>query len=219
MEHPPRAARCGSGRGAVTTVAERQAGTRFSPAARVRGWLRNTWGKPRFLVVFTWAYILWSIVPVLIAVQFSFKQPARGRLAQLLDALVLGRLGRSVWHDPTLRHALVQTFKLAGADVLIAVPIGVMLALGLARWRGRGSGARISSCSSRSSRPRSSWCSAPPRLHGVLHFDPHGHDRADPRPRDVLDLFRGRHRPRAALLIGRQYEEAAAISAPRRSWR
>jgi spermidine/putrescine transport system permease protein len=46
----------------------------------------------------------------------------------------------SVWHDPTLRHALVQSFKLAGADVLIAVPIGVLLALGLARWHGRGSG-------------------------------------------------------------------------------
>jgi spermidine/putrescine transport system permease protein len=47
----------------------------------------------------------------------------------------------SVWHDPTLRHALVQSFKLAGADVLIAVPLGVLLALGLARWHGRGSGA------------------------------------------------------------------------------
>ncbi|HEX3255826.1 MAG TPA: ABC transporter permease, partial [Gaiellaceae bacterium] len=46
----------------------------------------------------------------------------------------------SVWHDPTLRHALLQSFKLAGADVLIAVPIGVLLALGLARWHGRGSG-------------------------------------------------------------------------------
>ena len=46
----------------------------------------------------------------------------------------------SVLHDPTLRHSLVQSFKLAGADVLIAVPIGVLLAIGLARWRGRGSG-------------------------------------------------------------------------------
>ena len=31
--------------------------------------------------------------------------------------------------------------KLAVLDVLIATPIGVLLALGLARWRGRGSGA------------------------------------------------------------------------------
>src|SRR5213076_2332745 len=31
--------------------------------------------------------------------------------------------------------------KLAALDVLIATPIGVFLALGLARWRGRGSGA------------------------------------------------------------------------------
>ena len=33
-----------------------------------------------------------------------------------------------------------QSLKLAARDVLIAMPIGVLLALGLARWRGRGSG-------------------------------------------------------------------------------
>ena len=31
------------------------------------------WGKPRFLVLFTMAYILWSLVPVAIAVQFGFN--------------------------------------------------------------------------------------------------------------------------------------------------
>src|SRR3954449_3220947 len=61
-------------------------------------------------------------------------------LGLLLVPLVLGDPVDSVWHDPTLRHALLQSFKLAGADVLIAVPLGVLLALGLARWRGRGSG-------------------------------------------------------------------------------
>jgi hypothetical protein len=33
-------------------------------------WLTNPWGKPRFLVAFTWLYVVWSIVPVIIAVTF-----------------------------------------------------------------------------------------------------------------------------------------------------
>jgi spermidine/putrescine transport system permease protein len=86
-------------------------------------------------VVFTWAYIAWSIVPVLIAVQFSFNAT---RSRTIWDSFSTrwywGDPVDSVWHDPTLRHALVQSFKLAGADVLIAVPLGVLLALGLARW-------------------------------------------------------------------------------------
>jgi len=125
----------------VTTVAESRPSGGFSTWSRLRGWLRNPWGKPRFLVLITWAYIFWSIVPVLIAVQFSFNAT---RSRTVWDSFswrwYWGDPVDSVWHDPTLRHALVQSFKLAGADVLIAVPIGVLLALGLARWRGRGSG-------------------------------------------------------------------------------
>ncbi|TMJ94180.1 MAG: ABC transporter permease subunit [Actinobacteria bacterium] len=34
---------------------------------------------------------------------------------------------------------MIQSLKLATADVVIATPIGVLLALGLARWQGRGS--------------------------------------------------------------------------------
>jgi spermidine/putrescine transport system permease protein len=136
----------------VTGVAEPRArpqpttrGPRARPQpttlTRFRGWSRNPWGKPRFLRVVTWAYIAWSIVPVLIAVQFSFNA-TRSRTVwdSFSTRWYWGDPVDSVWHDPSLRHALVQSFKLAGADVLIAVPIGVLLALGLARWRGRGSG-------------------------------------------------------------------------------
>jgi spermidine/putrescine transport system permease protein len=141
VEHPPRPARGRGGGRAVTAVAEPRAQTQPSAFVRLRGWIRNPWGKPRFLVVFTWAYILWSIVPVLIAVQFSFNA-TRSRTVwdSFSTRWYWGDPVDSVWHDPTLRHALLQSFKLAGADVLIAVPIGVLLALGLARWHGRGSG-------------------------------------------------------------------------------
>jgi spermidine/putrescine transport system permease protein len=47
----------------------------------------------------------------------------------------------AVFTNPDYRGAIIQSLKLAGGDMLIATPIGVALALGLARWRGRGSGA------------------------------------------------------------------------------
>ena len=125
----------------MTTVAEQRPTAVFSTTARLRGWLRNPWGKPRFLVLITWAYILWSIVPVLIAVQFSFNA-TRSRTVwdSFSTRWYWGDPVDSVWHDPTLRNALAQSLKLAVADVVIAVPIGVLLAIGLARWHGRGSG-------------------------------------------------------------------------------
>jgi spermidine/putrescine transport system permease protein len=108
---------------------------------RARNWFSNPWGKPRFLPAVTWLYILWSIVPVLIAVQFSFNA---GRSRSTWQGFSVRWYTRdpdlSVLHDPALRLALNQSLKLAFFTMLIATPIGVALALGLARWRGRGSG-------------------------------------------------------------------------------
>ena len=109
----------------------------------MRGWISEPWGRPRFLVVFTWLYMAWSIVPVLIAIQFSFNDgPLAHALAGLLAAVVHRRSDRlGLRHDPTCAAPSTQSLKLAALDVVIATPIGVALALGLARWRGRGSGA------------------------------------------------------------------------------
>jgi spermidine/putrescine transport system permease protein len=123
----------------VTAVAQPRRHT-LSAWARLRGWLRNPWGRPRFLVAFTWAYVLWAIVPVIIAVQFSFNETrSRTVWAGFSTRWYWGDPVDSIWHDPTLRDAAVQSLKLAGADVLIATPIGVLLAIGLARWHGWGS--------------------------------------------------------------------------------
>ena len=46
---------------------------RFSTLAAAARLDVNPWGRPRFLVLITWAYMVWSIVPVLIAIQFSFN--------------------------------------------------------------------------------------------------------------------------------------------------
>jgi spermidine/putrescine transport system permease protein len=123
----------------VTAVAQPRDHT-LSAWARLRGSFRNPWGRPRFLVAFTWAYVLWAIVPVIIAVQFSFNETrSRTVWAGFSTRWYWGDPVDSIWRDPTLRDAAVQSLKLAGADVLIATPIGVLLAIGLARWRGWGS--------------------------------------------------------------------------------
>jgi spermidine/putrescine transport system permease protein len=123
----------------MSTIAERRP-AEFSAWNRLRGWLRNPWGRPRFLVLVTWLYVIWSLVPVLIAVQFSFNATrSRTEWAGFSTRWYWGDPVDSVWHDPTLRHAAVQSVKLAAADVVIAVPIGVLLAIGLARWFGWGS--------------------------------------------------------------------------------
>jgi spermidine/putrescine transport system permease protein len=46
----------------------------------------------------------------------------------------------SIFHDPQYTHALGHSLELAALDMLIATPLGVLLAVGLSRWRGRGSG-------------------------------------------------------------------------------
>src|SRR5262249_20996259 len=128
---------------ATREVERRPASEDFSLVQRLRGWLGNPWGRPRFLPLITWVYIVWSIAPVLVAIQFSFNNSRS--LTQWSGYTTKWYTStspqiNSVFHDPSLRGALQQSMKLAALDVVIATPIGVMLALGLARWRGRGSG-------------------------------------------------------------------------------
>jgi spermidine/putrescine transport system permease protein len=126
-----------------TAVEQKTAAAASAPSAfeKARGWIFNPWGRPRFLPLITWMYMAWAIVPVLIAIQFSFNDSrSRTVWAGFSTKWYYGDQFNSVWHNDQLRGALYQSIKLAGADVLIATPIGVALALGLARWRGRGSG-------------------------------------------------------------------------------
>jgi spermidine/putrescine transport system permease protein len=107
---------------------------------RVVNWLSNPWGKARFLWVIAIAYVAWSLLPVAIAVLFSFN--ATRALTAWEGFSTRWYVGdvNSVWNDPTLHAALLQSLKLSGLVVLIAVPLGVAFALALDRWRGRGSG-------------------------------------------------------------------------------
>jgi spermidine/putrescine transport system permease protein len=108
---------------------------------RLRSWAANPWGRPRFLILFTVLYMAWALVPILIAVRFSFNDGRSRSTAQgwstrwYWDDPEL-----SVWNDPALRESLFQSLRLAGLAMLLAVPLGIALALALTRWRGRGSG-------------------------------------------------------------------------------
>lgn len=101
----------------------------------------NPWRKHRFLSLYTWLYLAWAIVPVVIAVGFSFNAERSRSVWQGFSLRWwISDPDLSVLNDPTLVGAIRQSLVLAIATMAIATPIGVALALGLARWRGRGSG-------------------------------------------------------------------------------
>jgi spermidine/putrescine transport system permease protein len=103
-----------------------------------RGYFRNPWRRPRFLQLTTLGYLLWSMLPVVIAVIFSFNA---GRSRVIWQGFSLEWWIRdptdSVLHDTAIRTAMIQTFKLSILTVLIAVPLGTLFAIGIDRWHGR----------------------------------------------------------------------------------
>jgi spermidine/putrescine transport system permease protein len=89
----------------------------------------------------TVAYILWSLVPVLLAIRFAFNE-GRSRTAGQGWSLrwFWDDPNLSVFNDPTLQEALVHSIELALIVMVLSVPLGTGLALGMRRWSGRGSG-------------------------------------------------------------------------------
>jgi spermidine/putrescine transport system permease protein len=108
----------------------------------VKRWLTDPWRRPRLLESLVWAYLAWSILPVVLAVWFSFNA---GRSRSSWQGFSLRWYWQdpvlSVWHDPDLHRALLHSLRLAVLTTLVAVPLGVAFAIGLDRWRGRIAGA------------------------------------------------------------------------------
>ena len=100
---------------------------------------RNPWRRPYVLAGITWAYIVWSLAPVLVAVQFSFNDGRSRSVWQGFSTQWYCCVEGSVGEDPSLLLALENSLILAAGTVLVATPLGVMLALGLTRWRSRSS--------------------------------------------------------------------------------
>jgi spermidine/putrescine transport system permease protein len=112
----------------------RTRGARISPVA----WWNDPWRPPRFLVAITAGYLAWSLLPVVIAVAYSFND---GRSRTTWQGFSFrwywGDETLSVWHNEALHTALLQTIKLGVIATLITVPLGTLFAIGIDRWRGR----------------------------------------------------------------------------------
>jgi spermidine/putrescine transport system permease protein len=120
--------------GQAGAAAQRDAAGR---TARWRAPWRNPWRHPWFLEGFTWLYLIWSLVPIAIAVLFSFNNGKSQATWQgfswrwyFTDPV------NSVLHSNVLQDAVLQTLRLSVYTTLIAVPLGVAFALGINRWRG-----------------------------------------------------------------------------------
>jgi spermidine/putrescine transport system permease protein len=122
--------------GTTSEAAARDTGAAKPAPGRLAPW-RNPWRKPWLLESFTWLYLIWSLVPIVLAVLFSFNNGKSQAVWQgfswrwyFTDPV------NSVWHNPALHAAVFQTLKLSVYTTIIAVPLGVAFALGINRWRG-----------------------------------------------------------------------------------
>ncbi len=123
----------------ATTSARRAAAAASATSSPRRPWFKpNPWRHPWFLEGFTWLYLVWSLVPIVLAVLFSFNSGKSQAVWQgfswrwyFTDPV------NSIAHSNVLQLAVLQTLKLSAYTTLIAVPIGVLFALGIHRWRTR----------------------------------------------------------------------------------
>jgi spermidine/putrescine transport system permease protein len=107
-----------------------------TPGRRPRLW-RNPWRHPVFLEAFTWLYLIWSLLPIVLAVLFSFNNGKSQSTWQGFSwRWYYSDPVNSVLHDPQLHAAVIQTVRLSVYTTVIAVPLGVAFALGINRWRG-----------------------------------------------------------------------------------
>ena len=121
------------------SVSEQTPPQESQPKARTQSrWNpRNPWRHPWFLEGFTWLYLIWSLVPIGIAVLFSFNKGKSQSVWQGFSwRWYFEDPVNSVLHNPQLHAAVIQTVRLSVLTTVIAVPLGVAFALGINRWRG-----------------------------------------------------------------------------------
>jgi spermidine/putrescine transport system permease protein len=97
----------------------------------------DPWNRPRFLPAITWLYVVWSLVPVLIAMAFSFNKGRSRSTWQGFSVRWWWTDASSVAKDDSLQLAVRNSLLLGLVTIVIVVPLGVLLAIGLTRWRAR----------------------------------------------------------------------------------
>jgi spermidine/putrescine transport system permease protein len=103
---------------------------------------RNPWRHAWFLETATWVYLVWSLVPIALAVLFSFNA---GKSQSVWQGFSMRWYTSdptgSVLHNPQLHQAVLQTIWLSLYTTAITVPLGVAFGIGIDRWRSRTSSA------------------------------------------------------------------------------
>lgn len=96
----------------------------------------------KVLPIIIWGYITWSLVPVLIAIAYSFND---GRSRTVWKGFSFrwwfGDKFASVFHDDSMRQAIINSLILATTTMLIVTPLGLALAIGAHRLRGKSASA------------------------------------------------------------------------------
>lgn len=90
------------------------------------------------LKLLIWGYIIWSLVPVIIAVAYSFND---GRSRSVWQGFSLRWWftdpHASLWRNDAMRNAIANSLILSISTMLIVTPLGITLAIGAQRIRGR----------------------------------------------------------------------------------
>ena len=87
---------------------------RSATRPRGRSCFRNPWRHPWFLEGFTWLYLIWSLVPIAIAVLFSFNNgKSQATFQGLSMRWYCGDKVNSIWYNPQLHSAIFETLKLS----------------------------------------------------------------------------------------------------------
>ena len=97
--------------------------------------VRNKFSPLKLLI---WGYIIWSLVPVIIAVAYSFND---GRSRSVWQGFSLRWWftdpHASLWRNDAMRNAIANSLILSISTMLIVTPLGITLAIGAQRIRGR----------------------------------------------------------------------------------
>jgi spermidine/putrescine transport system permease protein len=93
--------------------------------------------RPIALWVIVVAYVVWSLVPVAIAIAFSFNSGRSRSTWQGFSTRWWAGTPESLFGNEDLRRAMWNSIVLAAVTIVVAVPLGVALAIGLSRWRSR----------------------------------------------------------------------------------
>jgi spermidine/putrescine transport system permease protein len=116
-----------------TTLSRPAEQTRPKPARSPRRFRGNS-----FLHLFTWAVIVWLLLPIFVMIGFGFNNP-KGRYNQTWDGFTFKWYGK-LFEIPELTSALITSLVIAVVATILSTVLGTGIGYALGRYRFRGAG-------------------------------------------------------------------------------